>query len=113
MSIHVEQSGPVTIVRPSGALTTDDELIDQLIRCVTDRLVGRGGRIALDLGEVTFVSSAGLGALVRIVAQANLQESRVILARPNAALSGMLELTRLNRFFDVAPTLEEACSRLV
>jgi anti-anti-sigma factor len=68
--------------------------------------------VVLDLAGVPFVNSAGLGDLVRLVAQANVQEARVILASPSAYLGGVLELTKLDRFFETSPTVAEAVQRL-
>lgn len=98
----------VQLVQPGGDL--DDEAAEQLAAALTDRLT-RGGRILIDLGELTHINSAGLAALVNVTAQANVQECRVILARPTAAVAGVLEITRLSRFFEIAPSVDEALAR--
>jgi anti-sigma B factor antagonist len=75
---------------------------------VTDHITGPGERILLDLAGVRFLNSMGLGDLVRVAAQANLQECRVALANPIAFVAGVLQMTRLDRFFEVHPTVEAA-----
>lgn len=111
MSLSVEQRGDVRVVRLGGDLGMQADLTDLLSQLV-DQLSGRGSRLVVDLAAVAFINSTAISALVRLVAQANLQEGRVILAALQPSIAGMLEMTRLNQFFDVAPTVDEAVSRL-
>jgi anti-anti-sigma factor len=62
-----EQGNKVTTVRCHGKIVTDTtgELKD-LVR----PLIGKGGRIVLDLGDVSHLDSSGLGALVSLKASA-------------------------------------------
>ena len=68
-------------------------------------------RIVLDLSAPD-LNSAALGDLVRMVGQANVQEARVILAGAPPFIAGLFAATRLDRFFEQAPSVEDAMKRL-
>jgi anti-sigma B factor antagonist len=111
MQLTLERRDRLVIARPAGEMT-EDEALDDLVREVTDAMTPDCAGIVLDMSAATFVSSSGLGALVRIVAQGNLQECAVLLAAPTPSLAGVLEVTRLNRFIRVRDSLPEALSEL-
>ncbi len=106
MQVEVEEQGGVTVVRLAGDLTaaSDHEVMNRVLRLL-DR---ERARVVLDLGGVPLISSDGLGVLVRLTAQANSQDCRLVLAQPTPFVSGVLEVTRLNRFFEVFPDVASA-----
>jgi anti-sigma B factor antagonist len=56
--------------------------------------------LVLDLSEVRFVDSTGMGAIV--ACSKKLQEpGRLLLLKPQPAVRELLRLTRLDRFFEV------------
>jgi anti-sigma B factor antagonist len=75
-------------------------------------VVHLGAKVVLDLSGVTYVSSAGLGDLVRVTALANTRQARVSLAGLVPFVDGVLKATRLDRFFDIAPDVDVAINRL-
>ncbi len=108
MTIDIHEHPNVKIVRLAGELTEDTGLVD----AVTDLLVEPGTRVLIDMSAVPFVNSHGLGDLVRITAQANVLEGRVVLANLTAFVGGVMETTQLNRFFEICPDTEVALQRL-
>lgn len=106
MTIKSEERGTATILHLSGEFREADE--DQFIRTVTERADRHGARVVLDMSEITYVTSSGLGAIVRVTAQANTQRAKVVIASPSPFINGVLEITALNRYFDVYPTIDEA-----
>lgn len=93
-----------------GELSTggDEVLLEQ----ASSLLEQRGDRLVIDLSGVTFISSSGIGVLVRIAGQANVREQQVVLAQPAPFVAGVLETTKLTRFFEVRATVEEALAGL-
>jgi len=70
-----------------------------------------GGRdLVIDLDQVHFIDSFGLGALLSGLKNAGLRSSGFILAGLQPRVRSMFELTRLHRVFDIYPKLEEALS---
>jgi len=83
-----------------------DMVKDELKR----RFADGAGKVLVDLGEVSFIDSSGLGALVSGFKSAMAAKGRLALAGLQAQVHSMFELTRLNRVFDIYPTVEEAVS---
>jgi len=70
-----------------------------------------GGRdLIIDLDQVQFIDSSGLGALLSGLKNAGLRSRGFILAGLQPRVQSMFELTRLHRVFDIYPKLEEALS---
>jgi anti-anti-sigma factor len=114
MTINVEDHGGIKLVRLRGELRGEgsgQSDID-LIETVTDLLARPRAAIVLDLAGVSYMNSAGLGELVRLAAQANVQEARLVLASPSPYVAGVLEATKLDRFFETRHTAEEALQSL-
>ena len=107
MTIRVEDCDGVKVLHVQGELTGGDGK-SELVDSVTDLLSGPNARIVLDLSEVSYMNSAGLGDVVRLVAQANVQEARVVLANLSAYMTGVVEMTKLNQFFEIYPSSEDA-----
>jgi len=110
MTITTEQRAGITILRVQGDL--DANAGDDLVAAATEWLNERGDRIVIDLGGLAHLSSAGIGALVRITAQANTQEQTVALAGPTPLVAGVFAATRLDRFFTVYPSVAAAVEKL-
>lgn len=109
MTFEVEDQAGATIVRLHGELVGGQV---KFVEAVTSLLTQPGARVLLDLGDVPFMNSIGLSELVRITAQANVQEGRIVLVRPSPFVAGVLQTTQLVRFFDVSPTIEAALQKL-
>lgn len=110
MNVNVEDVDGVKILHLEGDLSGTGRNI--LVEVVTDLLAAPQARLIIDLGQVHYMNSAGLGDLVRLVAQANVQEARVVLANLSAYISGVIEMTKLNRFFEIHPTIEDALRQM-
>jgi anti-sigma B factor antagonist len=76
-------------------------------------LIGESGaRFLIDLSDVQRINSPGVGSLVALVADANTHGGRVILCNPSSFVTVVLNVTRLNTFFEIAATVEEGRERL-
>jgi len=64
-------------------------------------------RIALDLSEIDFVDSSGLGAIVSVLKQLGGQGDIVVCGTRDPVMS-MFKLTRLDKVFVMVPRLDEA-----
>jgi anti-anti-sigma factor len=105
MNYAIEKRGTAHVVRVQGELVGGNP---RFVDAVTNLLTAPGTRILVDLHDVPFLNSTGLGELVRIAAQANIQEGRVILINPSAFVSGVLQTTQLHRFFEIRASVDEA-----
>jgi len=109
-AIKIEDRSGVSIVHVEGALTPIED--DTLVSTVR-RLLGKDrAQVILDLKDVTFMNSNGIGDLVRITAQANSQGGRVVMANASPFVSGVFSTTKLDQFFEVCGDIETALDRL-
>ena len=87
------------VVRVAGELdiAAAPEFID-----VVRASLGRCTTVELDLGDVTFIDSSGLGALVRLRKEADAQDASLRLTEISAATDRLLRLTGLVDVFDIS-----------
>ncbi len=109
MKISVDEKGGVAVVKLSGSLTGGDEGWHGRVTELVDQ---PSAKVVLEMAEVDYISSAGLGELVKLTALANTQGSRVVLAAPTPFVAGVLKTTRLDRFFDICPDVDSALTKL-
>ncbi|MFA7059820.1 MAG: STAS domain-containing protein [Pedobacter sp.] len=64
--------------------------------------------ILLDLKEVRFIDSSGLGVLVSGFKNASTRQGSLRLCGLQTQVKSMFELTRLHRVFDIFQTVDEA-----
>ena len=62
----------------------------------------------VDLKEVRFIDSSGLGALVSGFKNASSRQAELKLSSLQSQVKSMFELTRLHRVFDIYQTVDEA-----
>lgn len=106
VKFHLETRYDIKVLRVSGVLGEMEGL--ELISQVNELLEGLGDSLVVDLSDVPTLNSAGIGALVRIQAQANTQEQSVFYAGPSPLIRGVLAATRLDKFLRVYPSVEDA-----
>lgn len=99
MTITERQAGPVTVLALSGKLTLDDA--GQLKGKVTDLLSGGKKQIVVNLGEVSYIDSSGLGELVSCHTTATREKGKVKLSNVGKKGVELLVITKLNMVFDV------------
>ncbi len=80
------------------------ELKDRILKALEEG----GHALVIDLSQVQFIDSSGLGALVSGFTNANLRASDFALAGIQPWVKTMFELSRLHRVFQIYPRLQEA-----
>lgn len=100
-----EQEG-VAILRLGGSADMDEarSLSQQLMR-----LQGLGKfRLVLDLENLNFISSMGLGGLIQAHRECQKQGGSLALVNPAAAVLKIFRTTRLDSLFQICKTVQEA-----
>lgn len=67
--------------------------------------------VVVDLGDVNFIDSAGMGALIGIRRRALAAGGECVLASPTTTVSRQLEAAELDRLFAVFADVDEAAER--
>jgi len=94
------------VVRLSGRL---DLVSATEVRQVLSRAVSDGRRwLVVDLGDVSFIDSSGLGALIGGLKAARRAGGDLRIARPTEQARIVLQLTNLERVLKPYSTVEEA-----
>ena len=67
-----------------------------------------GSCLAIDMSGLKMLDSSGLSVLINLVTRARLSRSRVVLVAPTPFVSGVFEVTHLDRWFDLCEDLPQA-----
>ena len=85
---------------------------DQLLQSVNDHLGEAAPRCAIDLSEVRYINSTGIGVLVSLLTKFRSRGGEMVLINPVDHPRKMLALTKLNNIFAVAPDAAAARQQL-
>lgn len=109
MDIHIEEPvGGVSVVGLNGELGShsEDSIRDQLHPIVGEK----NAKVVIDLSNIKTIDSSGLGHLISLVTHARMTESRVVLCGASSFVRGVLDVTQLDQWFEMAASVEEALS---
>ncbi len=104
LEIHIEETDTYTLCRPSGEL---DAYTVGTFREALSRLAGKS-QLLIDLSEVPFMDSAGLGALIGGIRRAREADGAVAVACSRPALTRLLHTTGFDRIVPVTESIEDA-----
>ncbi|KZC95100.1 MULTISPECIES: STAS domain-containing protein [Clavibacter] len=96
----------VTVVAVTGMLNMASA--PELREAVHDALAGGASRIVVDLAEVDFIDSSGLGALIAGLKSARDAGGDLRLSAPGPQVAMVLQLSNLDRVLIASPTSEAA-----
>ncbi|MEE9296404.1 MAG: STAS domain-containing protein [Phycisphaerae bacterium] len=65
-------------------------------------------RLILDLSAVRYIDSSGVGSMVEIFRRLKKEGRLMILVSPSERVRGVLEITRLDEFFTIVGSADEA-----
>jgi anti-sigma B factor antagonist len=80
----------------------------KLLESLNTLIERRPARLVIDLAQVDHMDSSGLGTLVRVFQQVNGYKGKMALAAMNRRVRNSFEITRLDQFFAIRETVEEA-----
>lgn len=110
MTIQTTALGKAHIIKLVGRLDTDstNDLTVAWERCVENGAL----YIALDLSELLYISSAGLGSIVRLAKKLNGLGGSVFLCGVSGLVKNVFEMTGLLTIFRVFDSPEAACQSI-
>jgi anti-sigma B factor antagonist len=108
MQIDEKTTGEVTVIKITGDITLNQGG-DIMLKDKVQSLLQQGQRkLVLDLGNVSYVDSAGLGQLVQIHATTKSKGGSLRLANVTKRLKDLLVVTKLVTVFDSYDSEAEA-----
>jgi anti-sigma B factor antagonist len=100
MKTSTRQAGRVMILDISGRITLGDGNV--MLREIVADLAEKGNKhIVLNLGEVVYVDSSGVGELVKAHATIRNKGGVLKLSNLNPRVHDLLQMTRLSNVFDI------------
>ena len=88
----------------------DSMQADYLYTVLKKRTLRGQERWILDLGEVEFISSMGMGMLVRLNSRLRKAGGEVKIARAHGIVADALRITHLDRVMQMYPSVDEAAA---
>ena len=100
----------ILIVDCSGRIVYGEEA--SLLRSTVKNVLSKNNRIVLNLGDVNYIDSGGLGILVELRTSAQNAGGAIKLTRVTKHVSDLLQITKLLTVFDVYNSEAEAVESL-
>ncbi len=112
MEFALSQAGRNLVVAFAGAVNLEGEGATAFKDRIKALVEGGADRVVVDLGNVAFMDSQGLGALIGCLKALQQADGRLVLANVSSPVEAVLRVTRLHRVFDVRPTVADALAAL-
>jgi len=99
MDIHKRQRDAVAILDISGEidLYNAPQIKDHLNQLIEDKIY----KVIINLDRVTYIDSSGIGALIAGVSNLKKYNGTLKIINTSGAVRKVLELTKLNAFFEI------------
>jgi anti-sigma B factor antagonist len=106
LAVRVDERGGWAVVRASGDV--DMTTAPRLREAVVGIVVGGQPKVVLDLQDVDFIDSTGLGVVVGLLKRTRSQGGDLRLVSTRPSLRRILELTNLEQALPLAASVEGA-----
>jgi len=100
------ENGDIMRVVLSGRL--DAFQCDYLFKCVEGQIEDGCRKLILDCNDLEYISSVGMGMLVRVHARMKKHGGDVKIARLRGVAATAISLVKLDKILEIYPTMEEA-----
>ncbi len=111
MHVRVTSHGDVAVLSFDAGEVLDSYVASDVKAQAFRRLDGRTD-LVIDLGNLEFVDSAGLGVLVGIYKRVNKRGRRVVVAGAQPYVSRVMKIIKLDQVFESFPDVPSALAEL-
>lgn len=111
MQIHTRTIGDIHVLDISGKITLG-EATKTIRHTISDLLVNGGKKIVLNLTEVNYIDSSGIGELVRTYTTVTNEGKQLILLNLTRKVRELLTITKLLTVFRVFESEQAALASL-
>lgn len=105
VEVHTPQTGVVVITPRSDVDLSRSPELRNALREANDR---KPDRLIVDLEQVGYMDSSGLATLVEAMRTSKSSGSPLILANMNKKVLAIFEIARLDQFFTIVSSVDEA-----
>ena len=110
MDIRFRRAGAVYIVDISGEM---DLYNAHSLKEVVKKMLDKGvSKYVINVDNVTYIDSTGIGALMQVHSTIKKQGKRMLLANVKGTVRQVIQLTKLMEYFDIVEDETVAISRL-
>jgi len=108
MEIHVKTSDNFCTFQLKGRLdlTTASQLKEKVQQCLTEG----HKNVLLNMSQVDFINSSGLGTLVSTLKIVRTNNGRILLSSLAPYVQEIFEITQLSHIFEIFESESEACA---
>ena len=99
LTFRTEKNGDDITVHGSGRITSSTSASALLQKTIRE-LIPEGRRILLDLSQVNYIDSSGIGAMVSVCLAANRQECELKVVNAQPRIRDLFEITKLSTVFE-------------
>jgi anti-sigma B factor antagonist len=107
LNYRIEKEGKAHFLYVTGDLI-GDEVGPKLVEMVSDAVNEKIKFFVVDLSEVRYISSSGIGLLITMLTKMRNSGGEVYLTAPSEHVQKLLIITKLNNIFTVFPSITEA-----
>ena len=111
MSFNYSTVNDVLIIFLKGDLIGENQG-HELMELVNDQINNGIIKCAIDISEVRFINSSGIGVLITILTKFRNKDGEVILIKPSEQVKKLLIITKLNSIFQIVEEQETAINHL-
>lgn len=106
MDIQMREEGNIAVLALSGRLDlASGSTLKEYVKRLAEKNITS---VHLNLADVEFINSSGLGALVSIMKEIRLLKGRLTLSNLASYVQEIFEITQLSHIFEIYSTEEEA-----
>jgi anti-sigma B factor antagonist len=106
MMMHTRREGDTAVVTVNGKL--DMVTVAEFRKTVQDAIAGGAKRAVIDLDGLSYISSAGIGAIAMSANEFKALGGDLRVASPQANVSRVLEICGIDKVVHVHPSVAEA-----
>jgi anti-sigma B factor antagonist len=111
MNFAQEIKGNSLVLRISGDLIGEDNGT-QLISVVNDAVSHRVSTCIIDISDLRYINSSGIGVLITILTKFRNKGGEVYLMNPSESVSKLLVITKLNAIFQIIKSESEVLKKV-
>ncbi|PJD97823.1 MAG: anti-anti-sigma factor [Parachlamydia sp.] len=112
MDLEVKTEGSIVLLKP---ITKNlDASVSTDFKAKVMDLINQGNTcFLLDLSQVDFIDSSGLGAIISILKNLSLNNGNIVICEIKAPILNLFKLTRMDQIFKIYPHQKEAVDFLM